>query len=223
MIIEGFRKDISEFEDLLQKIVTDITSGVIFERLPPAEIWNRSESSATTLRDLAERIRENMLLLKPERTATIEARFKAVLDPLNAFKDVLFQKTGQPVANARQALEQLRRSAMEGSELAKLAKEIESNPSEVISEVLRLREVYGAKEYLSAIPVPELVHNRLLSLNRHIGSLRSYISHLEKALGEAKAQLDAVEEEIRKFHPSSTEQSGESEKEEETVIESSEP
>jgi len=178
---------------------------VIFERLPPAEIWNRSESSATTLRDLAERIRECMLLLKPERTATIEARFKAVLDPLNAFKDVLFQKTGDPIANARQALEQLRRSAMEGSELVKLAKEVESSPSGVISEVLRLREVYGAKEYISAIPVPELVHNRLLSLNRQISSLRSHISSLEKALAEVNAQLNVVEEEIKKFHSSATE------------------
>jgi len=219
MITESFRRDINEFEELLQKIATDITSGVIFERLLPAEIWNRSESSATDLSNLVERIRGNMLLLKPERTSSIEARFKAVVGPLNAFKDVLFQKTGDPVGKARQALEQLRRSVMEGSDLVKLAKEIEGSPSEMISEVLRLREVYGAKEYISAIPVPELVHNRFASLNRQIGSLRSYMSNLEKALAEVKAQLNIVEEEIKKFHPSATETDTEGKEEAKNVSE----
>jgi len=219
MITESFRRDIREFEDLLQKIATDITSGVIFERLPPAEIWKRSESSATILSNLAERIRENMLLLKPEKSSSIEARFKAVADPLNAFKDVLFQKTGEPVGKSRQALEQLRRSVMEGSDLLKLAKEIEGSPSEAISEVLRLREVYGAKEYISAIPVPELVHKRFASLNRQISSLRSYMSSLEKALAEVKAQLNIVEEELKKFHPSATETDTEGKKEAKNVSE----
>ena len=219
MIVEDFRRDIEEFENLLQKIATGITSGVIFERLPPAEIWDRSESSVTTLQNLAERVREAMLLLKPEKTSLIETRFKAVLDPLDAFKEALFQETEDPVGDARLGLEQLRRSVMEGSDLLKLAKDIEGNPSEVITEVLKLREVYGAKEYLSAIPVPELVHTRFSALNRHIHNLRSYMSSLEKGLEEVKPHLNMVEEEIKKFHPSPTEARAESKQEGETVSE----
>ncbi|MFQ6094884.1 MAG: hypothetical protein ACE5NN_01960 [Candidatus Bathyarchaeia archaeon] len=219
MITENFRRDINEFENLLQKIATDITGGVIFERLPPNEIWNRSESSVTTLQNLAERIRETMLLLKPERTSTIEMRIKAVLDPLRVFKETLFKKTEDPVSNARLALEELRRSVMEGSDLVELAKDVERNPSEVITEVLKLREVYGAKEYLSAIPIPELVHTRFTALKRHIHNLRLYMSNLEKALGEVKAQLNIVEEEIKKFHPSVTEAVSERKEEEKTTSE----
>lgn len=214
MIAEDFGRDINEFENLLQKIATDITGGVIFERLPAAEIWNRSESSATSLHGLAERIMETMLLLRPERTPVIKTRFNAVLSPLKGFKETLFQKTGDPVDNARLALEQLRKSVMEGSEFVRLARHIEGQPSPAITEILKLREVYGAKDYLSAVLVPEAVGARFMVLKKRFEDLRSQMSNLEKALEEMRTQMRIVEEEIRKFRPSSPKTEGEAEKEE---------
>jgi len=204
MIIEDFGRDINEFENLLQKIATDMASGVIFERLPPPEIWNRSESSVNSLQNLAKQIRETMLLLKPEETSVTEKRFKAVLNPMNVFKETLFQKTDDPVSNARLALEQLRKSVTEGSDFLRLARSIESRPSEVITEILKLREVYGAKGYLSDILVPEAVHARFMVLKEQLESLRLHMSDLEKAFEEIRPHMDIVEEEIRKFLQSPT-------------------
>jgi len=204
MIIEDFGRDINEFENLLQKIATDMASGIIFERLPPPEIWNRSESSVDSLQKLAKQIKETMLLLKPEKTPTIGKRFTAVLSPLDAFKDALFQKTEDPVRNARLGLEQLRKSITEGADFLSLARDIEGHPSEAITEVLKLREVYGAKGYLSDILVPEAVHARFMVLKEQLESLRLHMSDLEKAFEEIRPHMDIVEEEIRKFLQSPT-------------------
>jgi len=212
MIIEGFARDVNELENLLQKIASDMTSGVIFERLPLAEIWNRSESSVASVQSLAKRIMGTMLLLKPEQTPVIEKRFRAVMSPLDDFRETLFQKTEDPVGSAQAALERLRKSVVEGSDFLKLAKNIEGSPSEAIAEILKLREVYGAKDYLSAVLVPEAAHARLMVLRKRFENLRLQMSNVERALDDIRTQIDMVEEEIRKFRPSPTEAEGESEK-----------
>jgi len=110
MICEDYNERIEEFERVLQKIATDMAGGVVFERLLPMDLWKKTEADVTRLRDLAKDCREAMLILKPERAQVVEQRFKAVAQPLSVFKDILFQKTADPLANSRLALEQLSRS-----------------------------------------------------------------------------------------------------------------
>jgi len=207
MAIEDYGLNISQFEELLQKITANMASGIIFERLPPSELWSRSETDVTSLRGLAERLKETMLILKPERAPTIEKRFRALLQPLNDFREILFQKSDDPLANSRLALELLRRAVMEGSDFLDVAKEIRKNPSESILAVLKLKEIYGAKEYLSTITIPETVYARFTDLRRNLEDFKIHISDLEQALGELKKHLDSVQEEISKFRPPSTEAS----------------
>jgi len=211
MSFEDYSRCISEFEGLLQKIAADITSGVIFERLPPTELWSRAEPLVSSLRSLAERLTESMMLLKPEKTPTIERCLEATVKPLDDFKEVLFQKSDDPLANSGIALEHLRRAMVKGSDLLQLAKAIKARPSEVIMKIMKFKEIYKTKDYISSIPVPEATHIRFMGLKKQLENLRFQISSLERALEELRAQLDAVQNEIARFRPTFTEATSEGE------------
>jgi len=199
MIHENYRERIEEFERVLQKVTTDITSGVVFERLPPMDLWKETEAYVTLLGDLAEGCREAMLILKPERAHVVEQRFKAVAQPLSVFKEILFQKTNDPLANSRLALEQLSRAIAGGSDFLILAKEIQESPSPTISEILMLKRVVEAMEPASAVETPETPRLRPARLIWRIEALRASLTSLERALGEAKESLNRLREEILKY------------------------
>lgn len=203
-MIEDFTLKLSQFEEMLQKITSNITSGIISERLAPSEIWKESEEDVTTLRTLAEQIKKTMLVLKPEKAVTIEKRSAALLQPLSKFKETLFKK-GEQGVNSKQALEELRGSVIEGSSFLDLAKEIKNSPSEGITTILKLKEVYDSKEYLSAIPVPEVTYVRLASLKNDIEKLKLAMSGLEHSLSELRTNLNSVVEEISKYRVLPTE------------------
>ena len=157
-VIQDYDLKISQFESLLQRITTETTSNVVLEKMAPSEVWKRSERDVTLLRELAEQLKSFMLLLKPERAPTIKRHAEALLKPLSIFEDILLRKSEGSPEDSRSALEELRKAVMEGSNLLGLAKEIRDNPSESISTILRLKEVYDAKEYLSAVSVPEATY-----------------------------------------------------------------
>lgn len=52
LIKEQFNHIIGEFEEILQKIASDVASGVIFERLTPSELLNETEHYIKGLEDL---------------------------------------------------------------------------------------------------------------------------------------------------------------------------
>jgi hypothetical protein len=197
-LIEDFAVNISKFEELLQEISASATSGVISERLSPSDIWKKSEADVTTLRNLAEQIKKSMLVLKPEKASTTEKSSATLLQSLSKFKELLFKK-GEQVPNPKLALDELRRAMIEGSSLLDMAKEIKNNPSEGIAAILKLKEVYDSKEYLSAIPVPEVTYVRFASLKNDIESLKLAVTNLERQLSELRTNLDGVVEEISKF------------------------
>ena len=198
MLIEDFSVNLSKFEELLQEISASTTSGVISERMSPSDIWKKSEADVTTLWNLAEQIKKSMLILKPEKASTIEKRSATMLQSLSKFKEFLFKK-GEQALNSKLALDELRRAMIEGSSLLDLAKEIKNNPSEGIVAILKLKEVYDSKEYLSAIPVPEVTYVRFASLKNDMESLKLAVTNLERQLSELRTNLDSVVEEISKF------------------------
>ena len=201
MLIADYGQSVSQFEELLQKITSSMTTGIVFERLPPSELWRRSEADVTSLQSLAERLRDLMLMLKPEKVPTVRKRTEALLKPLSSFREILFRGSEDPLSDSRLALEELRKAVMEGSGFLDLAKEVRKKPSEGITEVLKLKEVYDAKEYLSAIPVPEATYVRFEGLRQNIEKLKLSVSKLEQSLGELRHDLDSVVEETAKFRP----------------------
>ena len=200
-MIQDYEVRIGQFEELLQRITTEIVSNVLLEKMPPSEVWSKSRKDIISLRDLTEHLKGLMLLLKPERAATIKRRAEATLKPLKAFEDILLGKAEEIPADSKRALEELRKATAEASELLELAKKIRDEPSEGISMLLKLKEVYDAKDYLSAVSIPEVMYIRLESLKREIGNLRASIAHVEQALNELKRNLETILDEISKFRP----------------------
>ncbi len=207
MLIDDFSESTSRFEELLQRISSSMTTGIVFEKLPPTELWKRSETDVTSAESSAEQLKGFMLTLKPEKVPTIRERTEALLQPLSSFREILHRGSEDPLADSRLALEELRKAVAEGSKFLDLAKEIRKKPSESISEVLKLKEVYDAKEYLSAIPVPEATYVRFEGLRKNIKRLELSISNLEQSLGELREDLDSVVEETAKFRHLSIEES----------------
>ena len=201
MAIENYGQNVAKLEELLQKITATMTSAMVLEKLPPSDLWNRSESDVVAFQSLAGRLRDSMLVLKPEIAPTIRRRTEALLQPLNSFRDILFRKSDSPLANSKVALEELRVVVMEGSNFLDLAKDVKKNPSESISAVLKLKEVYEAKEYLSAVPAPEAAYVRFVALGKTLEKLRLRVSDLERALGELRENINSVQEEMSKFRP----------------------
>lgn len=208
MIHEDYGRQIDEFERVLKNFASDITSGAVFERLPPMDLWSRAENPVTNLKNLAEDLKKTTLVLKPEKYAEIEHFYEALVQPLSAFKDVLFQKTGDPVANSRLAMDQLRKAVMAGSDLVVFARDVQKNPSPLIKEVLRLKEVYQGKEYLATINVPGAFEVNLKSLLRGIEDLISSLDSLEKAVDGTRKSLASLREKGLRFHSAPLEAPG---------------
>jgi len=201
LTLEEFSQRVGELEAVLQKVATDIASGFLLERVQPMDLWNRSEASVTLLKMLAENCRETMALLKPEKALLVEQRFRALTHPLSVFRDILFQKTNDPLANSRLAFEQLRKAVMAGSDFLVLAKEIRGNPSPAIQEILRMREEEeGVKKSTSAVSTPETQIGNA-HLLRQVEALRLSVAGVEKALSEVKELLGKIEESLKATSP----------------------
>jgi len=206
-VIQEYEEKIGQFEVLLQRITTDLTSNVVLEKMTPTDVWRRSERDITSLRDITGQLMDLMLLLKPEVAPTIRRRVDALLEHLRAFEEALKKQGSEE--DSKVALEELRKASVEGTNLLELAKKIRENPSKSLSTILRLKEVYDAKEYLSAVSIPEASFVRFENLKRAIRNLNLSILNVEQALKDLKSILDAVSDELSKFQPASEEKSEE--------------
>ena len=206
-MIQEYEEKIGQFEVLLQRITTDLTSNVVLEKMTPTDVWRRSERDITSLRDITGQLMDLMLLLKPEVAPTIRRRVDALLEHLRAFEEALKKQGSEE--DSKVALEELRKASVEGTNLLELAKKIRENPSKSLSTILRLKEVYDAKEYLSAVSIPEASFVRFENLKRAIRNLNLSILNVEQALKDLKSILDAVSDELSKFQPASEEKSEE--------------
>ncbi len=198
-----FRKDygqqISRFETVLGQVSSAIPRDALFERVKPEDLWSKAKTPVTLLHELAENFKETLLVLKPEKAPEIKRLFVAVNQPLLAFKETLLQETTDPVANTRTALEHLRKAMVGGYDFLILAKEINEHPSPAIQEILKLKEVYQAKEYIATVQVPETFQTRLSGLNQRVEALSLSLLTLEKALNTVKENLNSLREEALKF------------------------
>ena len=212
MVYEKFRTQLSQFEENLQKLAKDIASGIIFERLEPNELWKRAEETVTNLTQLLESLHEKMLILKPEKAPLIESQYVNMAKSLRNFKEILFQKTSDPLANSRLAFEQLRKAVTDGSDLLVLMRQIRDEPSQIIDAILRLKAAAETKGPVVTIEAPKEVQPMLEKIFKHIEAARASVISAEKALGEVKEHLRNMQRECLQINNT---------KKEETVAESS--
>lgn len=205
MFHKDYGQQISQFETTLGQVASAIPRDVIFERVKPEDLWSKAEAPVTALQGLAENFKESLLVMKPEKAPEIERLFAAVNQSLTDFKETLFKEATDPAANTRTALELLRKAMVGGYDFLLLAKEINEHPSLAIQEILRLKEVYEAKEYITAVQVPETIHTRLTSLNQRAEALSASLNNLQKALDTVRENLNSLQDEAIKFRSAPTE------------------
>jgi len=201
-MIRDLESKIVYLEDLLQRVASEILANVLYEKTSPSNLWANSAEIINAIRKVSEEIKEGMLILKPDRAPSIKRAFRAFVQPINMFEETLKKPTESPYSSSKQALEQLRKAVTGSQEFIEMAKEVAKNPSRYILEILKLKEVYEAKEYISKVSVPDAVFARLEFLNKNMEILKHRISNLEQAVQELLRQIDRVQEEISKFQRS---------------------
>jgi hypothetical protein len=198
-MIKELESKINYLKSLLEEISSKILVSIPYERALPEDLWSKSEMDINIVRRTAEEIRDMMLLLKPERGPSIRKAFRGFIQPINLFIEVLGKPSEQPQENLKQAIEHLRKAVVGGQEFIKVAEDILKNPSEGILEILKLKETYEAKEYISKISVPEAVFTRLEHFKKGMETLKLRILNLEQAVQELLKQMDKLQEEISRF------------------------
>ena len=204
MIKEEFDEKIGDFEEVLQKVASDITNGVLFEKLPPSELLEKTEYYVNSLRDLATNIEELMLVLKPEKAYTIKSMCKNLTQTLATFKEILLQNTPDPLANSRLAFEQLRKALTDGSDFLFLMREVRNNPSPVINAILTFKKASETKSSVISIQAKEDVQPLIKYVLGRIDNFRTALISLEKKVDEMKQIMRELQEESLKILSSKT-------------------
>jgi len=192
---EEFGEKISAFEEVLQRVASDIAGGVLFEKLPPSELLNKTEANTKRLKDMAASGEELMLILKPEKAYTIKALCKNFTQTLTTFRDILLQKSPDPLANSRLAFEQLRKALTDGSDLLVLMREVRDNPSPLMDAILTFKRASETKGPIVSIQASEDMQPLLKHVLSRIDEFRASLMGLEKKVGEMKQILRELQEE----------------------------
>jgi archaellum component FlaC len=199
LISEELNAKINALEQILQKLATQIATGEISDRAPPKELLNKTETDINQLSDLIEQIKEKLLTLKPEKAHTIKRRCQNVTQTLITFKDILLQKTTDPLANSRLALDQLRKALTDGSDLLILTKEIRDNPSPLINTLLKIRLICESQGQVLTIKVPEETKPFFEQFSKQIQSIYSSLRVIENALTNIRNSLNIIQHQILKM------------------------
>jgi len=195
LIKEEFNEKISEFEEIIQKIASDVASGAIYEKLPPSELLNNTEHYVNRLRDLAMKSEETMVILKPEKAYTVKVLCKNFIQTLTTFKDILLQNSPDPLANSRLAFEQLIKALTDGSDLLLLMRDVRDNPSPLMDALITLKKASETKGPVISIQASKETQPLIKYVLGHIDELRAALMGLEKKVGEMKQIMRELQEE----------------------------
>jgi len=157
LVKEEIDLKIQEFEEILQKLASDIAKGLIFEKLPPSELRQKTEPYVERLKDLSDKSEELMLILKPEKANTIRNMARNFTQALTNFEEILLQNSPDPLANSRLAFEQLRKALTDGSDLLFLMRDIRDNPSPLMDALITLKKASETKGPVISIKASEEV------------------------------------------------------------------
>jgi hypothetical protein len=207
MKIKDPDEKIRKFDNLLQKMTTNMTSEIIFEKLLPSELLERFEADLDNLMKLAEHLKEIMLIYKPEKALTIKKGLKDFFQPLNEFKQLSSDKKNDNLLNSKFVLEKLRKVIVEGTKFFDLSKNIRNNPSKGILTILKMKEMYKTKDYLSTITIPETIFARFSILEKNIKNTKVRIYNLEKTIVELNNSLSGLKKVMSTFRQTAKEKS----------------
>jgi len=196
---EEFEEKIREFEEVLQKVASEIASGVVSEKLPSSELLTKTEHDIDRMKDLATNSEEIMLVLKPEKAPTVKSKCKNLTQTLTTFKEILLQNTQDPLANARLAFEQLRKALSDGSDFLFLMREVRDNPSPLIDTIITFKKASETKGSVISIQAKEDVQPLIKYVLGRLDDFRAALIALEKKVDEMKQIMRELQEESLKI------------------------
>jgi len=197
-MVKDLESKISYLESLLESVSRNILANVLYEEAPPSKLLADSENYVKSMKETSEEIKNIMLILKPERASSIKKAFSGFIQPIDSFVESL-KVSAQAQSSPKSSIEYLRKAVAQSQDLINLAKEVVRDPSKSISEVLRLKEISDAKDYISRIYLPETVHMRLDYLKKNLESFKMNVLSLEQSARELLKYISRLEEEISKF------------------------
>jgi len=192
-VLNEINQKIQVFEETLQKLASQIATGILSERIPPAKLLETTEKDVDELLDSAEQIKQTLLMLKPEKAPSIESYSQKVTQTLRTFRDILQQKSADPLANSRLALDQLRNALTDGSDFLVLTREVLSKPSPLIDTILKMRLTCESKGQVLTIKVPEETKPFFEQFYKQIQAMNSSLKVMEKALTDLKRCLNTLQ------------------------------
>ena len=205
---ENLDAKIASFEQTLQKLATQIATGALLEKIPPDELLEKTEEDVNKLSELAEEMKEELLMLKPEKAYSVERCCRNVTQTLTTFRDILLQKSVDPLANSRLALDQLRKALTDGSDYLVLIKELRGNPSPLIEAILKMRMTCEGKGQVLTIKVPEEAKTFFEHFYKHIQALAASLNVMEKTLADMKHHLNELHRQVLRMGSREEEEEG---------------
>lgn len=197
-MIKDLESKISHLEGLLESISKNILANVVYEEAPASKLLADSEDYINKLRKIGEEVKDIMLILKPERAPSIEKTFNEFVKLIDGYIESL--KTSEKTQGPQKiSLECLRKIIVQCQGLIDLAKDVVRAPSKSISEVLRLKEISNAKDYISRIHMPEAVNMRLEYFKRSLENFKALVLSLEQSAKELLKYVERLEDEISRF------------------------
>jgi len=173
-----------EFEEVLQKLATDVASRAISEKLTTPELLNKTKNRVESLKHSAKKTKKPMMILKPGKANTINTLHNNFVQTLTTFEEILIQDSPDPAANSRLAFEQLRKALTDGSDLLLLMREIRDSPSLLMDGLINLKKAAETKGPVISIQAKKDVQPLIKHIMTSIDQLRSELIDLDKKSGQ---------------------------------------
>ncbi len=191
-MIHRFGNRIDELEEVLREIAIDITTGTFVDRLSPEELWGKTNERVSLVSDLIDELKEYLFILKPESVPTFQRHVTGIHERLDVFQETL-KMDADDEHRSQVSIDELRQALVEISDFISLYRDTRENPSEVINEILTLREN-------QATDAPPVTQDKMGSMGDMLKGAQSSHGKLEELHAEIGGQLEALKKEYDELY-----------------------
>jgi chromosome segregation ATPase len=191
-MIHRFGNRIDELEGVVREIAIDITTGTFVERLSPEELWGKTNERVSLVSKLIDELKEYLFILKPESVPTYQRQVTGIHERLDVFQETL-KMDADDEHRSQVSIDELRQALVEISDFISLCRETGENPSEVINEILTLKEN-------QATGAPPVTQNKIGPLGNLLKGAQASHEKLEGLYAEMGDQLEALKKEYDELY-----------------------
>ena len=191
-MIHRFGNRIDELEGVVREIAIDITTGTFVERLSPKELWEKTNERVSLVSDLIDELKEYLFILKPESVPTFRRHVTGIHERLDVFQETL-KMDADDEHRSQVSIDELRQALVKISDFISLCRETGESPSEVINEILTLKEN-------QATDAPPVTQDKIGPLGDLLEEAQASHGKLEGLYAEMGSQLEALKKEYDELY-----------------------